>query len=50
MSDENDRLEALLYNTTYEAIISICELLDGYTNDDQTENLMKTILQRTGHQ
>lgn len=31
--DKNDSLEDLLYNTTYEAITSICELLDGYTND-----------------
>ena len=31
--DENDSLEDLLYNVTYEAIISVCELLDGYTND-----------------
>ena len=31
--DKNDSLEDLLYNTTYEAITSICELLDGYTSD-----------------
>ena len=31
--DENDSLEDLLYNTTYEAIVSICELLDGYVSD-----------------
>lgn len=31
--NENDSLEDLLYNTTYEAIVSICELLDGYTSD-----------------
>lgn len=31
--NEKDSLEDLLYNTTYEAIVSICELLDGYTND-----------------
>ena len=31
--DKNESLEDLLYNATYEAITSICELLDGYTND-----------------
>lgn len=31
--DESDSLEDLLYNTTYEAIASFCELLDGYTNN-----------------
>lgn len=31
--DKSDSLEDLLYNTTYEAITSICELLDGYTSD-----------------
>lgn len=31
---KEDSLEDLLYNATYEAITSICELLDGYTNDN----------------
>lgn len=31
--NKNDSLEDLLYNATYEVITSICELLDGYTND-----------------
>ncbi len=31
--DESNSLEDLLYNATYEAITSICELLDGYTSN-----------------
>ncbi len=31
--DKTDSLEDLLYNATYEVITSICELLDGYTNN-----------------
>ncbi|MBE5872321.1 MAG: hypothetical protein E7294_13875 [Lachnospiraceae bacterium] len=35
MSEYNkkDSLEDLLYNATYETIVAICELIDGYTND-----------------
>lgn len=29
----DESLEDLLYNATYEAITSICEMIDGYTND-----------------
>jgi len=31
--DKTDSLEDLLYNATYEAITSFCELLDGYTSN-----------------
>ena len=31
--DKRDSLEDLLFNATYEVIVSICELLDGYTNE-----------------
>jgi len=31
--DKNDSIEDLLYYATYEVIASICELLDGYTNN-----------------
>lgn len=30
--EKTDSLEDLLYDATYEALTSICELLDGYTN------------------
>lgn len=32
--EKTDSLEDLLYNATYEVIVSICELLDGYTNNN----------------
>ena len=31
--NDNESLEDLLYNVTYETITSICEIIDGYTND-----------------
>lgn len=31
--NDKDGLEDLLYNATYEVIVSICELFDGYTNN-----------------
>ena len=31
--NEKDSLEDLLFNATYEAIVSICELFDGCTNN-----------------
>ena len=40
--DKSDSLEDLLYNTTYEAITSICELLDGYTSDKLQLDLIDT--------
>lgn len=38
--DKKDSLEDLLYNATYEVITSICEVLDGYTNDDMQLDLI----------
>ncbi len=32
--EETDSLTDLLYDATYEALTSICELLDGYTNSN----------------
>lgn len=39
---KSDSLEDLLYNATYEAIVSICELLDGYTSDKLQLDLIDT--------
>ena len=40
--DKKDSLENLLYSATYEAIVSICELLDGYTSDKLQLDLIDT--------
>ena len=40
--DKSDSLEDLLLITTYEAITSICELLDGYTSDKLQLDLIDT--------
>lgn len=39
--DKKDSLEDLLYNATYEAITAICELFDGYTNDNLQLDLIE---------
>lgn len=40
--DKNDSLEDLLYYATYEVIASVCELIDGYTNDRLKLDLIDT--------
>jgi hypothetical protein len=39
--DKNDSLEDLLYSATYEAITSIFELIDGYTNENLKLDLVE---------
>lgn len=39
---KNDSLEDLLYNATYEAITAICELIDGYSNDNLKLDLIES--------
>nr|WP_288829976.1 hypothetical protein [uncultured Clostridium sp.] len=39
--DKSDSLEDLLYNATYEAISSIFELIDGYTNENLKLDLVE---------
>ncbi|WP_324822881.1 hypothetical protein [Sinanaerobacter sp. ZZT-01] len=51
--DESDSLEDLLYHATYEAITSVFELIDGYTNENLKLDLVemsKNISLKTGIQ
>ncbi len=47
--DKRDSLEDLLFNATYEVIVSICELLDGYTSDKLKLDLIPVSNEENSH-